>query len=332
MIQQKIEVLKKALVSSTTSDVYKKKMKKQLIELEVQLESAQKEKEAPTPSPKQDELSTYLEQLAQFDQQEVLDLKGTDLRDYQQYRDEDESVMAIAAAAKNSSRKTVRQAALFLRKEASKKESDQAALKKLLLRLNALLKVTKESKPDCKSCKARAGKKAISTKKRSDGKPSTYQECVAILNSLPKLEQEAIIQEIGGSIPPSSESPTQEGGKPVKVKKSKPKSSPAVPGSETYTSKIAKDSLRSVKRIVKTKAGQNPIGAYKGLCKLNNESELVKEAGGLVLLRQGLKKIKTYANGLVNNNFLDHYDKEMKELMDYVKELHKKATLEAHNK
>lgn len=248
-------------------------------------------------------------------------LKGADLKSYQQYRDEDESVMAIYTASRNSSRKTVQEAAKFLKKEAAKTNSNEAELKKLLIRLNELLKVDRESKPDCKSCKAQ-GKKAISTKKRN-GKTTTYAECLAILEALPKSQQKEIIKELGAE--PNGK-PSPKAGKPEIP--SKPKSKPAQPGSQKYTQKMAKDSLQIVKRIVKTKAGKDPVGAYQGLCKLNTESELVKDAGGLVLFREAMKKLKTYSNGLVNNDFLADFDNELKQLLNHVEELKKKTELE----
>lgn len=322
MIQQQIKDLKKAISSPATPENMKEGMRTKLAELEAKLSS-------PKPSPEVPLVDNYLEKLQQFDKQEVLKLEGADLKNYQQYRDEEESVMAIYTASRNSSRKTVQEAAKFLKKEAARKNSDEAGLKKLLIRLNALLKVDKESKPDCKSCKARAGKKAISTKKRT-GKLTTYQECLAIFEALPKAQQKEVAEEMDKKLGRSTEKDkgSQKTGKPEVP--STPKSKPAKPGSKKYTQKIVGDSLKSVKRIVKTKASKDPIEAYNGLCKLNTESALVKEAGGLILLREAMKKLKIYSNGLVNNDFLNEFDKELKELVDHVEEVKKKKELEQH--
>ena len=326
-LKEQIAKLNKAIASAATPDDMKDNMRTKLAELEGKLQEEKETPPQPSPTSDQPSVDNHLAKLKQFDKQETLKLEGADLKNYQQYRDEDESVMAIYTAARNSSRKTVQEAAKFLKKEAGKKNSDEVALKKLLVRLNDLLKVDRESKPDCKSCKARAGKKSISTKKRN-GKPTTFAECLAILESLPKSQQEEIIKEMGGD-PNGNPSPKAEGktGAP-----SKPKNKPAKPGSPKYTKKIVDDSLKSVKRIIKTKAGKDPIEAYKGLCKLNTESELIKEAGGLVLLREAMKKIKTYSNGLVNNDFLNEFDKELKELLNHVEELKKKAELKENEK
>lgn len=321
-LKEQIAKLNKAIASPATPDDMKEGMGTQLAKLEAKLQAEKETPPKPSPTPDQPSIESHLEKLKQFEKQETLKLEGADLRNYQQYRDEDESVMAIYTAARNSSRKIVKEAAKFLKKEAAKKNNDEAALKTLLIRLNALLKVDKESKPDCKSCKARAGKKNISTKKRT-GKPTTFAECLAILESLPESQQKEIIKEMGGD-PNGNPSPKAEGKTGAS---SKPKSTPAKPGSPKYTKKIVDDSLKSVKRIIKTKAGKDPVEAYKGLCKLNAESELIKEAGGLVLLREAMKKIKTYSNGLVNNDFLNEFDKELKELLNHVEEAKKKAEL-----
>lgn len=325
-VTDQIAKLKKAIASPATPETVKEGMRAKLAELEAKLQDAPPPK--PSPTPDQPSVDSHLAKLEQFDKQEMLKLEGADLRNYQQYRDEDESVMAIYTAARNSSRKTIQEAAKFLKKEAAKKNSDEVALKKLLIRLNTLLKVDKESKPDCKSCKARAGKKNISTKKRN-GKPTTFEECLAILESLPKSQQKEIIKELGGTPLGGNPSPKSEGKPEVP---SKPKSKPAKPGSKKYTQKIVDDSLKSVKRIIKTKTSQNPIEAYSGLCKLNTESEFVKDAGGLVLLRKAMQKIKNYSNGLINNDFLTEFDKELQELLNHVEEAKKKAELKENRK
>lgn len=321
-LEQKIEGLKKVIANPANKDEGKKRqMQEQIAKLEAKLQEENNKPSTPTSTPDKPSIESHLEKLQQFDKQEILPLKGADLKSYQQHRDEDESVMAIYTAARNSSRKAVQEAASFLKKEAAKKNSDEAELKKLLIRLNDLLKVEKESKPDCKSCKAQAGKKAISTKKRN-GKATTYAECLAILEALPKAQQKKIVEELG--VEPNGKPSSKTGNAEVP---GKAKSKPAKPGSQKYTEKVVQDSLKSVKRIVKAKASKNPIEAYQGLCKLNTESELIKEAGGLVLLREAMKKLKTYSNGLVNNDFLTEFDKELKELLNHVTQLKKKAEL-----
>ena len=327
-IKDQIATLQEAIDSPTTPDEIKEISKAKIKSLKEQLEK--KPPPQPSPTPDQPSVESHLETLQQFEKQETLKLKGADLKNYQQYRDEDESVMAIYTASRNSSRKTVQEAATFLKKEAGKKNSDEAALKKLLIRLNTLLKVDKESKPDCKSCKARAGKKAISTKKRN-GKPTTYEECLAIFESLPKAQQEEVAQEMEKKL---GRDATKEGQQASGNQEApnKPRNKPAKPGSKKYTTRLVEDALKTIERVVKAKAKANPEKTYKALCQLNHESALIEDAGAFVLFKAFADKFKTFSSGLVHESFSETLIQRLNELQEDVEASKKKAELKENKK